>query len=527
MKLKLSRYGADQDAARGYQDNISKAEQQGRKPDAYNKRELNKLATDPEAWVKGEIKYLTQTVESNKKNNIDSKVEETKLARANALLAQIKAEKKAMEQAALAPAEEAAPVAPEAEVVPAETVTAPEVTKPAVTAPAAPAASDAEMDANIEEGQRKSGFVYESPLESLTEDARSIIQSVGKNRFITLAPVRELFAELYDAYRIFAKQKNSTARNLTTAQIDEGVADFEKTLGLLGDYISKRDSGEFVREYTGRKQQEEQSAEEELPFATETTPVTEEVPVAEETIPVAPETEEDYSFLEETELTPEERDALLAQEETAPVAPVQVLRPKLPEIQVPKPEGFAPFLRKLGYTDEEISKMTFEQQQEIATNKTEPARAEGSSKVDVAKENQRVEKVAEAQRKIDENALVVGSRIHFALNIKAEAYWSMVMMYHNVCDSIRSPESSTEGKASNENSSYKVKIDNSLKLKPVMDEIRRLAEDLFKKNEIAEADFNAGKIESDFGEGALEEALREVNNESSNSKGKAKEKEEA
>lgn len=119
------------------------------------------------------------------------------------------------------------------------------------------------------------------------------------------------------------------------------------------------------------------------------------------------------------------------------------------------------------------------------------------------------------------------SREYFLYNMKAEAYWSMVMMYHNVCDSIRSPESSGEGKASNENSSYKTKIDNSLKLKPVMDEIRRLADDLFKKNEVAEADFNAGKIESDFGEGALEAALREVNNESSNRKGKTKEAEEA
>jgi hypothetical protein len=88
----------------------------------------------------------------------------------------------------------------------------------------------------------------------------------------------------------------------------------------------------------------------------------------------------------------------------------------------------------------------------------------------------------------------------------------MVVMYHNVCDSIRTPEAPTEGKASNENSSYKVKIENSLKLKPVMDEIKRLAEDLFKKNDVAEADFNAGKLESDFGEGALEAALREVNN---------------
>ena len=113
---------------------------------------------------------------------------------------------------------------------------------------------------------------------------------------------------------------------------------------------------------------------------------------------------------------------------------------------------------------------------------------------------------------ISADALRVGSQLFFVHNIKAEAYWSMVMMYHNVCDSIRTPEASGEGKASNENSSYKVKIENSLKLKPVMDEIKRLAEDLFKKNEVAEADFNAGKLESDFGEGALEAALREVNN---------------
>ena len=56
-----------------------------------------------------------------------------------------------------------------------------------------------------------------------------------------------------------------------------------------------------------------------------------------------------------------------------------------------------------------------------------------------------------------------------------------------------------------------------------MDEIKRLAEDLFKKNEKAEADFNAGKLESDFGEGALEAALREVNeNEGANSKARRK-----
>ena len=134
-------------------------------------------------------------------------------------------------------------------------------------------------------------------------------------------------------------------------------------------------------------------------------------------------------------------------------------------------------------------------------------------------------RVAEVTRRlgfsIDEDALMEGSREHFLYNIKAEAYWSMVVMYHNVCESIRAPEMAVEWKSSNENSSYKVKIENGLKLKSVMDEIKRLAEDLFKKNEVAEADFNAGKLESEFGEGALEAALREVNNESgNNTKGK-------
>jgi hypothetical protein len=124
-------------------------------------------------------------------------------------------------------------------------------------------------------------------------------------------------------------------------------------------------------------------------------------------------------------------------------------------------------------------------------------------------------RVAETTRRVGfslpDEVLLIGSREHFALNIKAEAYWSMVRMYHNVCESIRTPE--PDGRP-NENSSYKVKIENSLKLKPVMDEIKRMAEDLFKKNEKAEADFNTGKLESDFGEGALEAALREIKHES-------------
>jgi len=115
----------------------------------------------------------------------------------------------------------------------------------------------------------------------------------------------------------------------------------------------------------------------------------------EETIPV--EEDEDLAALNEQiaaiENAPAER-------EMVPAAPK--VRFELPKLNVTLPEGFAPALRKLGYTDEEISGMTIDQQQDIAINKTEPARAESSSKVDVAKENQRVERIAEAQKKLDE-----------------------------------------------------------------------------------------------------------------------------
>jgi len=47
-----------------------------------------------------------------------------------------------------------------------------------------------------------------------------------------------------------------------------------------------------------------------------------------------------------------------------------------------------------------------------------------------------------------------------------------------------------------------------------MKEMREMAEDLFKKNEQAEADFQSGKMDSTFGEGALEASLRELRDES-------------
>jgi hypothetical protein len=72
-----------------------------------------------------------------------------------------------------------------------------------------------------------------------------------------------------------------------------------------------------------------------------------------------------------------------------------------PSINISLPQGFAPALKKLGYTDEEIAGMTIDQQQDIAINKTEPARAESTAKVDAVKENQKQEKIAKAQAELD------------------------------------------------------------------------------------------------------------------------------
>jgi len=289
-----------QEAARGYEDNITKAEQQGRKPDSFNQKQLKKIANNPESWVREEIKYIRQTIESNKTLGLDSKVEENSLAKATSLLNQIKAEKKAIEQADIASSE--VPVAPEASVVP--------------EAPVAPVVA---------------------PEESLTEEQKTVLGNLEEERRQEL---------IYNSQAHDDSEAQSRADQRTNKKFDRLRE--EVVLGVP--------------------------------------PVTEEVPVA-------PETEDELSFLEEMRLTPEE--------ETAPAAPSMQF--KLPTLNLPRQEGFAPSLRKLGYTDEEISSMTLEQQQDIVINKTEPARAESSSKVDVEKENQRLEKVADAQRKLDED----------------------------------------------------------------------------------------------------------------------------
>jgi ParB-like chromosome segregation protein Spo0J len=98
--------------------------------------------------------------------------------------------------------------------------------------------------------------------------------------------------------------------------------------------------------------------------------------------------------------------ALGAGQQEGAIIPEQFQRPQitlpLPKITVSGSGNlFIPLLQKLGYTDEEISGMTMEQQQEIVSNRIEPARAADSSKVDVIKENAKQERLAEMNAELD------------------------------------------------------------------------------------------------------------------------------
>jgi len=141
-----------------------------------------------------------------------------------------------------------------------------------VQAPEPPPSENAQLDADIEADQERTGFVFSSPLASFSNQAKSILQSVREGKYIALDPAKQLLEKLYDAYKIYGKQKESTARNLTMDQIDQGIADFEDALSSLGDYISRRDEGQFLRDFVGRKQQEEEQGVAQPEVSTEIAP---------------------------------------------------------------------------------------------------------------------------------------------------------------------------------------------------------------------------------------------------------------
>jgi hypothetical protein len=91
------------------------------------------------------------------------------------------------------------------------------------------------------------------------------------------------------------------------------------------------------------------------------------------------------------------------QAETVPQAPV--LEVETPSINLAVPESpYNKSLRKLGYADADIEKMTIEQKQNIAENKIEAPIVESTAKVDSIKENAKQERIAEMQAQLDQEA---------------------------------------------------------------------------------------------------------------------------
>jgi hypothetical protein len=274
-----------QEAARGYEDNITKAEQQGRKPDSFNQKQLKKIAENPEAWVRDEIKYIQQTIESNKTLGLDSKVEENSLAKATSLLNQIKAEKKSMEQAALAPAQEAVPVAPEAEVI-----------APEGGAPMPQKVKILGKDVNM----------YNDYIPSRPEDVEP------------------------DAMYIF----NADSRDgIPPLLQDVAYANKRESNGVKTENWHASISGEDLLNLYPQT-----AASPNLIAAPEAAPVAEDIPFEE----VPAETEDELAFLDEMRLTPEEEAAPVAPaEEVTPEVVPEVTPEVVPEQVVPAEEVVA------------------------------------------------------------------------------------------------------------------------------------------------------------------------------------------
>lgn len=97
---------------------------------------------------------------------------------------------------------------------------------------------------------------------------------------------------------------------------------------------------------------------------------------------------------------------------------------------------------------------------------------------------------------------------YFRQHRKFETYWSLVVMKHNVCNSLREVEASEEG-ASNENTSYKAKLENAMKLSAIELEIEKREMDLFKgNNDIKEEMMRvAGKTKSKYDGASLHDQL--------------------
>jgi len=86
----------------------------------------------------------------------------------------------------------------------------------------------------------------------------------------------------------------------------------------------------------------------------------------------------------------------------------------------------------------------------------------------------------------------------------AQAYFSFLQLYNNVCQSLR------ENEAGNENTSYKTKIENAKKLSDLWKLIESEKKNVFKGDEESEAGFASGKRAATFAKGGADESMERL-----------------
>ena len=111
------------------------------------------------------------------------------------------------------------------------------------------------------------------------------------------------------------------------------------------------------------------------------------------------------------------------------------------------------------------------------------------------------ERKDEASKLIDyepsEEEVRESSKTYFQKNAQAEYYWSLVVMCHNVNQSLREPE--TSGEKGNENTSYSSKLKNGAALDEIYEIIEKKRREVFKGNEEGLQDFVAEKHSAESG----------------------------
>ena len=105
-------------------------------------------------------------------------------------------------------------------------------------------------------------------------------------------------------------------------------------------------------------------------------------------------------------------------------------------------------------------------------------------------------RLAEAEKSLGYTLTLEQQRLasneYFKNHAQARAYWSLLKLYHNVCQSVELEEENGE------NASYKTKIENGIKLPLIWKLVEDEKDKVFKKNTQAEFDFSSGKGESSF-----------------------------